>query len=59
VYGLDVTAKSSQRSQFYTVRVWNTLASMKRTWKANMYFFPIDQSVIDKNGKLVQNPGWK
>ena len=59
VYGLDVTAKTSQRAQFYTARVWNTLASMKRTWKANMFFFPIDQSVMDKNGKLVQNPGWK
>lgn len=58
IYGLDVSAKSSQRAQFYTVRVWNTLASMKRTWKAKMYFFPIDQSVMDKNGKLVQNPQW-
>jgi len=58
VYGLDVSAKTSQRAQFYSVRVWNTLASMKRTWKAKMYFFPIDQSVMDKNGKLVQNPQW-
>jgi hypothetical protein len=58
VYGLDVSAKTSQRAQFYTVRVWNTLASMKRNWKAKMYFFPIDQSVMDKNGKLVQNPQW-
>ena len=58
VYGLDVSAKTAQRSQFYTIRVWNTLASMKRTWKAKMYFFPIDQSVMDKNGKLVQNPQW-
>jgi len=59
IYGLDVTAKTAQREQFYTVRVWNTLASMKRTWKAKMFFFPIDQSTMDKNGKLVQNPGWK
>ena len=59
VYGLDVSQKSANRSQFYTVRVWNTLASMKRTWKAKMFFFPIDQTTMDKNGKLVQNPGWK
>ncbi len=59
IYGLDVSQKTASRSQFYTVRVWNTLASMKRTWKAKMYFFPIEQSVLDKNGKLVQNPGWK
>ena len=59
IHGLDVTANSFERSKFYTLRVCNTLASMKRTWKAKMYFFPITQSVIDKNGKLVQNPGWK
>ena len=59
IYGLDVTAKTAQREQFYTVRVWNTLASMKRTWKAKMFFFPIDQTTMDKNGRLVQNPGWK
>jgi len=59
VYGLDVSQKAASRSQFYTVRVWNTLASMKRTWKAKMFFFPIDQTTMDKNGRLVQNPGWK
>ncbi len=31
---------------------------MKRVWNNKMYFFPIAQSVLDKNGKLVQNPGW-
>jgi len=59
IYGLDVSQKTASRSQFYTVRVWNTLASMKRTWKAKMFFFPIDQTTMDKNGRLVQNPGWK
>jgi len=58
ILGCDVTAKSSERSKFYTLRVCNTLASMKRTWKSKMYFFPITQSVMDKNGRLVQNPGW-
>ncbi len=58
VYGLDVSQKTADREQFYNVRVWSTLASMKRTWKNKMFFYPIDQSVIDKNGKLVQNPGY-
>lgn len=59
VMGLDVSQKEADRALFYTKRVWNTLPSMKRTWKANMFFFPIEQGVLDKNGKLVQNPGWK
>ena len=59
VMGLDVSQKEQTRALFYTKRVWNTLPSMKRTWKDKMYFFPISQSTIDKNGRLVQNPGWK
>jgi len=59
ITGLDVSQKSANRSQFYSVRVWSTLASEKRVWKNKMYFFPISQDTMDKNGKLVQNPGWK
>jgi hypothetical protein len=58
ITGLDVTAKTAERQSFYTARVWSTETAMKRVWKDKMYFFPIDQSVLDKNGKLVQNPGW-
>lgn len=58
ITGLDVTAKTNERQKFYTERVWNTETSMKRVWKDKMYFYPIDQNVLDKNGKLVQNPGW-
>ncbi|MBV5283649.1 MAG: RagB/SusD family nutrient uptake outer membrane protein [Paludibacter sp.] len=59
VMGLDVTQKEQDRALFYTPRVWNTLPSMKRTWKDKMYFFPFTQDTMDKNGRLVQNPGWK
>jgi hypothetical protein len=58
ITGLDVSQKAANRSSFYSVRVWSTLASEKRTWNNKMYFFPIDQTTMDKNGKLVQNPGW-
>ena len=30
-----------------------------RIWNDKMYFYPIPQSEIYKNPKLVQNPGWK
>jgi hypothetical protein len=58
ITGLDVNAKSAERQNFYTVRIWNTESAMKRVWNNKMYFYPISQSVLDKNGKLVQNPGW-
>lgn len=58
ITGLDVSARSSEREKFYTVRIWNTENAMKRVWNNKMYLFPIHQSVLDKNGKLVQNPGW-
>lgn len=58
VTGLDVTAKSSERESFYTTKIWNTETAMKRVWNNKMYFFPIDQNVLDRNGKLVQNPDW-
>ncbi len=58
VTGLDVTAKSSARESFYTTKIWNTEDCMKRVWKNKMYFYPIDQDVLDKNGRLVQSPGW-
>lgn len=58
VNGLDVMAKSAERQSFYTTKIWNTETCMKRVWNNKMYFYPIDQGVLDKNGKLVQNPGW-
>jgi hypothetical protein len=58
VTGLDVNARSSERESFYTTKIWNTETAMKRVWHNKMYFFPISQSVLDRNGKLVQNPGW-
>jgi hypothetical protein len=58
ITGMDVSANVSEREKFYTIRVWNTEVSMKRTFSNKMYFFPIDQYVLDRNAKLVQNPGW-
>jgi hypothetical protein len=58
IRGLDVSANTSERQKFYTVRIWNTELAMKRVFSNKMYFFPIDQYVMDRNAKLVQNPGW-
>lgn len=58
VRGLDVSASSAQRTQFYTERVWSTEKTMNRTFSNKMYLWPLDRTVLQKNGKLVQNPGW-
>ncbi len=58
IRGLDVSARAAQRQQFYTVRVWNTEKTMRRVFTNKMYFWPLSRNVLQKNGKLVQNPGW-
>ena len=58
ITGLDVSAKMAEREKFYTVRVWNTETSMKRVFNNKMYFYPINQEILDRNAKLVQNPGY-
>ena len=58
IRGLDVSARESQREQFYTERIWNTEKTMKRMFSNKMYLWPLDRNVLRKNGKLVQNPGW-
>jgi hypothetical protein len=30
----------------------------KRSWNNNAYFFPLDRNEINKNSKLIQNPGY-
>ena len=59
VTGFDVSAKMAERRQFYTVKVWNTEKTMKRIFKNKMNFYPIDQGILERNKKLVQNPGWE
>ena len=57
VQGMDVTKKSSERQAYYTVvNVMHKYAL--RTFEDKMYFYPIPRAVLDKNVKLVQNPGW-
>lgn len=58
VRGLDVSATSAQRNQFYTERVWSTEKTMNRVFNNKMYLWPLERNVLQKNGKLVQNPGW-
>jgi len=57
VQGMDVTKKTTERDQFYTVvNVVHKYAL--RSFDRKMYFYPIPRAVLDKNAKLKQNPGW-
>jgi hypothetical protein len=60
VRGMNVKAKASERSKFYTptvlTGVYPKLA--KRSFEYKNFFCPIPKSVLNKNPGLVQNPGW-
>lgn len=57
IQGMDVNAKKDNRRQFYTVT--NIIHKYTlRKFENKMYFYPIAKGVMNKNGKLVQNPGW-
>ena len=56
-YGMNVNAKSSNREAYHK--------RTAMTWQYSIYtisnklmFYPIIQTVMDKNVKLDQNPGW-
>jgi hypothetical protein len=57
ITGMNVKATSSQRDKFYT-RTTLSEPLTYRAWSYKMYFWPIPKEAIDKNSKLVQNPGW-
>ena len=57
VQGMDITKKKSERQLFYTVT--NVIHKNSiRNFENKMYFYPIPRNVLNKNPKLVQNPGW-
>ncbi|WP_291861518.1 RagB/SusD family nutrient uptake outer membrane protein, partial [Marinilabilia sp.] len=57
VVGMNVRAKSSEREKYYTRTTLNSNLT-QRSWSFKMYFWPIPKSALDKNSRLVQNPGW-
>ncbi len=59
LYGCNINASTTQRQLFYSTTALGNLTKLaQRTFTYKMYFYPIPQSVLDKNNKLVQNPGW-
>lgn len=57
IMGMNVEAKSNERQLFYTPTIINYKYA-RRSFSFKMNFFPVHQNSINKNPKLVQNPGW-
>lgn len=57
VRGMDVTQNEKDRAKFYqVVNVDHKFAT--RVFNEKMYFWPINNTTLRQNNKLVQNPGW-
>lgn len=57
IMGMNVEARSNERQLFYTPTIINYKYA-RRSFSFKMNFFPIHRNTLDKNPKLVQNPGW-
>ena len=57
VLGLNIKAKKSEREKFYEITTL-TDDKARRYFDYKNYFYPIPKSALDRNDKLVQNPGW-
>jgi len=57
IYGMNVTADDGGLGFSYT-GFYNRTLFQKRYWDDKMYLYPIQQTDIDRDNALVQNPGW-
>lgn len=57
IYGLNVNGDDGGLGFAYSGFYTRTLYQ-RRTWNDKMYLFPIQQTDIERDRALVQNPGW-
>lgn len=57
VLGLNIKARKSERDKFYEITTL-TDDKARRYFDYKNYFYPIPKSALNRNDKLVQNPGW-
>lgn len=58
VKGMNIKAKKSERQLFYTVTSLSNDPLAYRSFSYKHYFYPIPKTALNKNPKLLQNPGW-
>jgi len=58
--GITITADATDRADrsTYSNYQYTLMTYQDRLWKDKMYFFPIPQDEMNRNEKLVQNPGY-
>lgn len=57
VLGMNIKARKSEREAFHTITTLND-DKARRYFDYKNYFCPIPKAALNKNNKLVQNPGW-
>ena len=57
VLGMNIKARKNEREAFHTITTLND-DKARRYFDYKNYFCPIPKSAMNKNSKLVQNPGW-
>lgn len=57
VLGMNIKAKKNQREAFHTITTLND-DKARRYFDYKNYLWPISKAALNKNNKLVQNPGW-
>lgn len=57
IYGMNVNADDGSLGFSFT-GFYNRTLFQKRYWDDKMYLFPIQQTDIERDNSLVQNPGW-
>jgi SusD family. len=57
VLGMNIKAARSEREAFHTITTLND-DKARRYFDYKNYFCPLPKSALNKNNKLVQNPGW-
>lgn len=58
VRGMNIKARSNNRQSFYSPVSLVNDPMAYRSFAYKHYFYPIPKSALNKNPKLVQNPGW-
>ena len=53
LFGMKIVKEASGTLSYTPVKIWNNIFYEYQNW------MPIPQTVLDKNNKLVQNPGYK
>ena len=57
VLGMNIKARKNEREAFHTITTLND-DKARRYFDYKNYFCPIPKSAMNKNSKLIQNPGW-